>query len=47
MAKIRPPEKWRMKTEEAEKDRDAVLLHLSLDILLYLLFDEKIRKYEP
>lgn len=47
MALIRPPEKRGMAPEEAKHDRDGVLLHLSLDILLYLLFDEEIRKYEP
>lgn len=47
MALIRPAEKRGMKPEEAKNDRDAVLLHLSLDILLYLLFDEEIRKCEP
>jgi hypothetical protein len=47
MAKIRPPWEREITREDADDDRNAVLLHLSLDILLYLLEDEEIRKYEP
>ena len=47
MAMIRPPWKRGTTREDADNDRDAVLLHLALDILLYLLEDEEIRRYEP
>ncbi len=47
MAMIRPPWERGMTKDQAGNDRDAVLLHLALDILLYLLEDEEIRRYEP
>ncbi len=46
LAEIRPPEAREVSREEAE-EFPSVLLHLSQDILLYLLFDEEIRKIEP
>ncbi len=47
MAKIRPPWEREITKDQAGNDQNAVLLHLSLDILLYLLEDEEIRRYEP
>lgn len=46
LAEIRPPEARGLRRKEAE-EFPSVLLHLSQDILLYLLFDEEIRKVEP
>lgn len=46
LAEIRPPEVREVSREDAE-GFPSVLLHLPQDILLYLLFDEEIRKVEP
>jgi hypothetical protein len=45
LADIRPPDQ-EVSRKEAE-EFPSVLLHLSQDILLYLLFDEEFRKIEP
>jgi hypothetical protein len=46
LAEIRPPETREM-MQDVVDEYPSVMLHLSLGTLLYLLFDEEIRKVEP